>query len=141
MNAQLNCVRVFFVLIDDEFSSVLIFDYFEKSQKIVVYLFIFRKSAKMNQKNSISLRKKLLNLSFRMISFFVKIRRMFFWDELLMISKNNNWFWNNFTTKMIIATKKKHIKELLINIDEIIFTKQLIVDSLRWKSTRRTVRS
>ncbi len=41
---------VFFILIDDDFSFILTFDYFEKSQKIVIYLFTLRKFAEMNQK-------------------------------------------------------------------------------------------
>jgi hypothetical protein len=60
MNVQLDCVRVFSVSIDDEFSFILASDYFKKFQKIVVYLFILRKSAEMNQKELNMFKKKAL---------------------------------------------------------------------------------
>ncbi len=70
MNVQLDCVRVFFVLINDEFSSILAFDYFEKFQKIVVYLFTLRKFAEMNQKKFNKFKKKALKFKFQNNQFF-----------------------------------------------------------------------
>ncbi len=51
MNIQLDCVRVFFVSIaKKKFSLILIFEYFEKSQKIVVYLFTLQNFFKISLK-------------------------------------------------------------------------------------------
>ncbi len=61
MNTQLDCVRVFFISIAKEkSSSILIFEYFEKSQKIVVYLFTLRKSSEMSLKEFNKFKKKVL---------------------------------------------------------------------------------
>jgi hypothetical protein len=59
MNTQLDCVRVFFVSIAKEkSSSILISEYFEKSQKIVVYLFTLRKFFEMSLKKFNKFKKK-----------------------------------------------------------------------------------
>jgi hypothetical protein len=61
MNIQFDCVRLFFISIAEEKSfSILIFEYFEKSQKIVVYLFTLRKSFKMSLKEFNKFKKKIL---------------------------------------------------------------------------------
>jgi hypothetical protein len=61
MNTQLDCVRVFSVSIAKEgLSSILIFEYFEKSQKIVVYLFTLRKSFEMSLKKLNKFKKEVL---------------------------------------------------------------------------------
>jgi hypothetical protein len=62
MNVQLDCMRVFFVSIDDKSSFILVFDYSEKSQKIVIYLFTLRKLAEMNQKKFNKFKKKTLKV-------------------------------------------------------------------------------
>ncbi len=61
VNIQLDCVRVFFVSVaENEFSSILISEYFEKSQKIVVYLFTLRKLSEMSLKEFNKFKKKAL---------------------------------------------------------------------------------
>jgi hypothetical protein len=66
IDAQLNCVRVFFVSIaEEEFSSILASEYFEKSQKIVVYLFSLGKSSEMSLKEFNKFKKKVLKFKFQ----------------------------------------------------------------------------
>jgi hypothetical protein len=61
VNIQLDCVRVFFVFAaEDESSSILISEYFEKSQKIVIYLFTLRKFSEMSLKKFNKFKKKVL---------------------------------------------------------------------------------
>ncbi len=61
INTQFDCVRVFFVSIaKKKSSSMLISEYFEKSQKIVVYLFILQKSTEMTLKEFNKFKKKIL---------------------------------------------------------------------------------
>ncbi len=71
VNTQLDCVRVFFILTaEEEFSSILIFEYFEKSQKIVVYLFTLRKSFEMSLKKFNKFKKKVLKFKLQRDQFF-----------------------------------------------------------------------
>ncbi len=71
MNIQLDCVRVFFVSIaEEEFFSILIFEYFEKSQKIVVYLFTLRKFSEMSLKKFNKFKKKILKFKLQRKQFF-----------------------------------------------------------------------
>jgi hypothetical protein len=71
IDAQLNCVRVFFVvIIEKEFSFILISEYFEKSQKIVVYLFTLRKSFKMTLKEFNIFKKNILKFKLQRDQFF-----------------------------------------------------------------------
>jgi hypothetical protein len=61
MNTHLDCVRVFFIsIVEEESSFILISEYFEKSQKIVVYLFTLRKSSEMTLKEFNKFKKKVL---------------------------------------------------------------------------------
>jgi hypothetical protein len=65
VDAQLSCVRVFFVSIAKEESSfILTSEYFEKSQKIVVYLFTLRKLSEMSLKKFNKFKKKVLKFKF-----------------------------------------------------------------------------
>ncbi len=71
MNTQLDCVRVFFVsAAKDELSSILISEYFEKSQKIVVYLFTLRKFSEMSLKEFNKFKKKALRFKLQRDQFF-----------------------------------------------------------------------
>jgi hypothetical protein len=71
MNTQLDCVRVFFVSIAKEkSSSILIIEYFEKSQKIVIYLFTLRKSSEMSLKKFNKFKKKILKFKLQRNQFF-----------------------------------------------------------------------
>jgi hypothetical protein len=71
MNTQHDCMRVFFISIaEEEFSSILIFEYFEKLQKIVVYLFTFRKSSEMSLKEFNKFKKKILKFKLQKNQFF-----------------------------------------------------------------------
>jgi hypothetical protein len=71
VDAQLSCVRVFFVsIVEEESSSILIFEYFEKSQKIVVYLFTLRKSFEMSLKEFNKFKKKVLKFKLQRDQFF-----------------------------------------------------------------------
>ncbi len=64
-------MRVFFISIAKEkLSSILIFEYFEKSQKIVVYLFTFRKSFEMSLKEFNKFKKKILRFKLQRDQFF-----------------------------------------------------------------------
>ncbi len=66
MNTQLDCVRVFFVSIaKKEQSFILISEYFEKSQKIVVYLLTLRKLFEMSLKEFNKFKKKILRFKFQ----------------------------------------------------------------------------
>jgi hypothetical protein len=61
VNTQLDCVRVFSVSIaKEEQSFILTFEYFQKSQKIVVYLFTLRKFFEMSLKEFNKFKKKAL---------------------------------------------------------------------------------
>ncbi len=71
MNIQLDCVRVFFVFAaKNEFFSILISEYFEKSQKIVVYLFTLRKFSEMSLKEFNKFKKKVLRFKLQRNQFF-----------------------------------------------------------------------
>jgi hypothetical protein len=71
MNIQLDCVRVFFVFVaEDESFSILISEYFEKSQKIVVYLLTLRKFFEMSLKEFNKFKKKILKFKFQKNQFF-----------------------------------------------------------------------
>jgi hypothetical protein len=71
MNIQLDYVRVFFVSIaKKELSSILIFEYFEKSQKIVVYLFTLRKFFEMSLREFNKFKKNVLKFKFQKDQFF-----------------------------------------------------------------------
>jgi hypothetical protein len=71
IDAQLNCVRVFFVsIVEKEFSFILISEYSEKSQKIVVYLFTLRKSSEMTLKEFNKFKKKVLRFKLQKNQFF-----------------------------------------------------------------------
>jgi hypothetical protein len=71
MNIQLDCVDVFSVSIAKEkFSSILISEYFEKSRKIVVYLFTLRKSFEMSLKEFNKFKKKALKFKLQKDQFF-----------------------------------------------------------------------
>jgi hypothetical protein len=83
MNIQLDCVRIFFVSIAEEKSFfILISEYSEKSQKIVVYLFTLRKSSEMTLKKFNKFKKTALKFKFQRDQFFrrnsknVSMRRM-----------------------------------------------------------------
>ncbi len=71
VNIQLDCVRVFSVSIAEEkLFSILIFEYFEKSQKMVVYLFTLRKSFEMSLKEFNKFKKKALRFKLQRDQFF-----------------------------------------------------------------------
>jgi hypothetical protein len=71
MNTQFDCVRVFPVSIAEKIiSSILIFEYFEKSQKIVVYLFTLRKFSEMSLKEFNKFKKKVLKFKLQKDQFF-----------------------------------------------------------------------
>jgi hypothetical protein len=71
VNIQFDCVRVFFVsTAKEEFSSILIFEYFEKSQKIVIYLFTLRKFFEMSLKEFNKFKKKILKFKLQKDQFF-----------------------------------------------------------------------
>ncbi len=71
INTQLDCVRVFSISIaEKELSSILISEYFEKSQKIVVYLFTFRKSFEMSLKEFNKFKKKAFKFKLQKNQFF-----------------------------------------------------------------------
>ncbi len=68
---QLDCVRVFFVFVaKDESSSILISEYFEKSLKIVVYLFTLRKLSEMSLKEFNKFKKKAFKFKLQRDQFF-----------------------------------------------------------------------
>jgi hypothetical protein len=71
IDAQLNCVRVFSVsIVEEEFFFILISEYSEKSQKIVVYLFTLRKSFEMTLKKFNKFKKKALRFKLQKNQFF-----------------------------------------------------------------------
>ncbi len=71
VNTSLDCVRVFFVFAaENESFSILIFEYFEKSQKIIVYLFTLRKSSEMSLKKFNKFKKKILRFKLQKDQFF-----------------------------------------------------------------------
>jgi hypothetical protein len=71
IDAQLNCVRVFSVsIVEEESFFILIFEYSEKSQKIVVYLFTLRKSSEMTLKKFNKFKKKVLRFKLQKDQFF-----------------------------------------------------------------------
>ncbi len=64
-------MRVFFISIaKKESSSILIFEYFEKSQKIVVYLFTLRKFFEMSLKEFNKFKKKVFKFKLQRDQFF-----------------------------------------------------------------------
>jgi hypothetical protein len=71
MNIQLDCVRVFSVsTAKEKLFSILIFEYFEKSQKIIVYLFTLRKLSEMSLKKFNKFKKKVLRFKLQKDQFF-----------------------------------------------------------------------
>jgi hypothetical protein len=71
VDAQLSCVRVFFVsIVEEESSFILIFKYSEKSQKIAIYLFTLRKSSEMTLKEFNKFKKKILKFKFQRNQFY-----------------------------------------------------------------------
>ncbi len=84
VDAQLNCVRVFFVLIIEEKSSfILISEYSEKSQKIVVYLFTLRKSSEMTQKKFNKFKKKAFKFKLQRNQFFRRNSKNVFMKRMI----------------------------------------------------------
>ncbi len=71
INTQLDCVRVFSIsTAEEELSSILISEYFEKSQKIVVYLFTLRKFSEMSLKEFNKFKKEALRFKLQKNQFF-----------------------------------------------------------------------
>jgi hypothetical protein len=71
MNTQLDCVRVFSVFAaENELFLILTFEYFEKSLKIVVYLFTLRKFFEMSLKEFNKFKKKILKFKLQRNQFF-----------------------------------------------------------------------
>ncbi len=94
MNVQLNYIRMFLVLINDDFSFILAFDYFEKFQKIVVYLFTLRKFVEMNQKKFNKFKKKALKFKLQSDQFFRRNSKNVFLKHIV----------NNFEKQLLILT-------------------------------------
>jgi hypothetical protein len=71
MNIQLSCVRVFSIsIVEKESFFILISEYFEKSQKIVVYLFTLRKFFEMSLKEFNKFKKKAFKFKLQRNQFF-----------------------------------------------------------------------
>jgi hypothetical protein len=84
VNTQLDCVRVFFVSIAEEkFSSILISEYFEKSQKIVVYLFTLRKFSEMSLKKFNKFKKKIFKFKLQKDQFFRRNSKNVFMKKII----------------------------------------------------------
>ncbi len=84
MNTQFDCVRVFFVSIAKEKQSfILIFEYFEKSQKIVVYLFTLRKFSEMSLKEFNKFKKKTLRFKLQRNQFFRRTLKNVFMRKVI----------------------------------------------------------
>jgi hypothetical protein len=84
IDAQLNCVRVFSVSIAEKESSfILIFEYSEKSQKIVVYLFTLRKSSEMTLKEFNKFKKKILRFKLQKDQFFRRNSKNVFMKRMI----------------------------------------------------------
>ncbi len=84
MNIQLDCVRVFSVSIaEKKFSAILIFEYFEKSQKNVVYLFTLRKFFEMLLKELNKFKKKALKFKLQKNQFFCRNSKKIFMKRII----------------------------------------------------------
>jgi hypothetical protein len=84
VNTQFDCVRVFFIsTAKEKFSSILIFEYFEKSQKIVVYLFTFRKLFEMSLKEFNKFKKKVFKFKFQRNQFFRRNSKNVFMKRII----------------------------------------------------------
>jgi hypothetical protein len=84
MNTQLDCVRVFSVSIaKEEQSFILTFKYFEKSQKIVVYLFTLRKFSEMSLKKFNKFKKKALKFKLQKNQFFRRNSKNVFMKKVI----------------------------------------------------------
>jgi hypothetical protein len=84
INIQLDCVNVFFISIAEEkSSSILIFEYFEKSQKIVVYLFTLRKFSEMSLKEFNKFKKKTLKFKLQRDQFFRRNSKNVFMKRMI----------------------------------------------------------
>ncbi len=84
INTQLDCVRVFFISIaEEEFFSILIFEYFEKSQKIVVYLFTLRKFFEMSLKEFNKFKKKAFKFKLQKDQFFRRNSKNVFMKRMI----------------------------------------------------------
>jgi hypothetical protein len=84
IDAQLNCVRVFSVsIVEKESSFILISEYFEKSQKIVVYLFTLRKSFEMTLKEFNKFKKKALRFKLQKNQFFRRNSKNVFMKKMI----------------------------------------------------------
>jgi hypothetical protein len=84
INTQFDCVRMFFVsAAENESSSILIFEYFEKSQKIVVYLFTLRKFSEMSLKKFNKFKKKILKFKLQRNQFFRRNSKNVFMRQVI----------------------------------------------------------
>ncbi len=84
VNTQLDCVRVFFIsTAEEELSSILIFEYFEKSQKIVVYLFTLRKFFEMSLKEFNKFKKKVIKFKLQRNQFFRRNSKNVFMKRMI----------------------------------------------------------
>jgi hypothetical protein len=84
MNIQFDCVRVFFVSIaKEEQFFILTFEYIEKSQKVVVYLFTLRKSSEMSLKKFNKFKKKTLKFKLQKDQFFRRNSKNVFMKRMI----------------------------------------------------------
>jgi hypothetical protein len=84
MNIQFDCVRVFFVSIAKKKAFlILISEYFEKSQKIVFYLFTLRKLFKMFLKEFNKFKKKVFKFKLQKDQFFRRNSKNVFMKKMM----------------------------------------------------------
>ncbi len=84
MNIQLDYMHVLFVsTAKKEFSSILIFKYFEKSQKIVVYMFTLRKFFEISLKEFNKFKKKVFKFKLQINQFFRRNSKNVFMKRMI----------------------------------------------------------
>jgi hypothetical protein len=110
MNIQLDYVRVFFVLIaKKKFFSILISEYFEKSQKIVVYLFTLRKSFEMSLKEFNKFKKKKFKFKLQRNQFFRRNSKNVFMKRVIDDFEKRQRILKQFHHKNDHRNEKKHL--------------------------------
>ncbi len=104
-------MRVFFIsTVKEKSSSILIFEYSEKSQKIVVYLFTLRKSFEMSLKEFNKFKKKIFKFKLQKNQFFRRNSKNVFMKRVIDDFKKRQRILKQFHDENDHRDKKTFIK-------------------------------
>ena len=124
---KLKNLRMFFVTLSTK-KRILKKKYSNKSKKIIRYFMILQKSFKINIKNFRKWKINVFKFKIQNYYFFRRNSKNIFMHRVINNLKKK--YWKIYMTKLNIAKKKKRIVKLLIDINEIIYTKKF---AIMWK--------